>query len=331
MSQIVEIKTEKEIDILLITINKSSQNTLKERLVKDFYDKKFKGFLLCESSDDSDDVTVDGYLIYYYSYSTWQDRVLYISNIWFNETSKNKDEKFKRMIQHLKSIAASEECKRINLNLPNLRQNEYLIEQLTSNGALNIGKIEDWSIFELGLDEMKLLTTKLEQNLPQNFSIRKVNDIEKDSVEFLRMIRELAIYEDMLEQVEITEESIIRDWNNYYQLFLVIKTDIDANNDEIESIIGYAMFYGNYELERGCGCYLEDLFILKEYRGKGLGTQLWARVVEDCLFDSKYFQFAALNWNKPSIEFYLKNKAINITERDRIDIFRFPTKSIRFN
>ena len=48
-------------------------------------------------------------------------------------------------------------------------------------------------------------------------------------------------------------------------------------------MIGYAVYYFNYEMERGRGCYLEDLYIQEKYRRMGLGTLLWREVIEDCL------------------------------------------------
>ena len=125
----------------------------------------------------------------------------------------------------------------------------------------------------------------------------------------LDFIKQLAIYEDMLDDVVATEESLI---------------DSLFNKKVAEVIIGYydekpvafVLFFHNYSTFLGkTGLYIEDLFVVPSMRGKGLGKILLAYIAKlakerDC----GRVEWWCLNWNEPSIEFYKKMGAIPMDE-----------------
>ena len=125
----------------------------------------------------------------------------------------------------------------------------------------------------------------------------------------LFFIKELAIYESMLEEVVATEE-VLREW-----LFEQKKAEvIFACEDEKE--IGFALFFHNFSTFLGrAGIYLEDLFVLPEYRGKGYGKAILKELARIAV-ERKCgrLEWACLDWNKPSIDFYLSMGAVPMDE-----------------
>ena len=122
----------------------------------------------------------------------------------------------------------------------------------------------------------------------------------KDVREILRFIRELADYEKMLDQV-VADEETLEHW-----LFDEKKAEV-IFAVEGEKKVGFALFFHNFSTFLGrAGIYLEDLYVSPEYRGKGYGkailTQLAHIAVER---GCGRLEWWCLDWNKPSIEFYL--------------------------
>ena len=97
----------------------------------------------------------------------------------------------------------------------------------------------------------------------------------KDDVPLiLRFIRELAAYEKMLDDVTATEE-LLREW-----LFEKNKAEV-IFAVEGEKEIGFALFFHNFSTFLGkAGIYLEDLYVLPEYRGKGYGKGLLKKLAQ---------------------------------------------------
>ena len=124
--------------------------------------------------------------------------------------------------------------------------------------------------------------------------------LPEDTGLILRFIRGLAEYEGMTDQVVATEELLRR------QLF-------ERKNAEVlfvlegEREVGFALFFHNFSTFLGrSGLYLEDLFVLPEARGRGYGKALLARLAaiareRGC----GRMEWSCLDWNRPSIDFYL--------------------------
>jgi len=123
---------------------------------------------------------------------------------------------------------------------------------------------------------------------------------EEDTALILQFIRALAEYEKMASEV-VADEKLLRHW-----IFEEKKAEvIFALEDGKE--VGFALFFHNFSTFLGrAGIYLEDLFVLPEYRGKGYGkgliTQLARIAVER---GCGRLEWWCLNWNQPSIDFYL--------------------------
>ena len=123
---------------------------------------------------------------------------------------------------------------------------------------------------------------------------------EADIPQILAFIRALAAYEREPDAVVATEESLLRDGfgpNPYY--FCLI-------GDYKGQPAGFALYFFNYSTWMGRpGVYLEDLFVLPEFRGLGVGKLLLKQVAAIAVEKGcKRLQWEVLDWNTPAIDFY---------------------------
>lgn len=136
-----------------------------------------------------------------------------------------------------------------------------------------------------------------------------------DSALIFALVCELAAYENLQSEVDATPEEIAA------ALFAReprIFCDIAEWNGEPA---GFAVWFFNFSTFRGRhGLYVEDLFVRPAYRGKGIGKALMRRLAQRCIADGlARFEWAVLDWNAPSIEFY---KGIGATVMDEWKICR---------
>lgn len=121
-----------------------------------------------------------------------------------------------------------------------------------------------------------------------------------DAALILHLIKELASYENMLDEV-ISDEDTLKEW-----IFDKQKAEvIFVLEDEKE--VGFALFFHNFSTFLGrTGIYLEDLFVLPEFRGRGYGKALLKRLAAIAVERGcGRLEWWCLDWNKPSIDFYL--------------------------
>jgi GNAT superfamily N-acetyltransferase len=122
----------------------------------------------------------------------------------------------------------------------------------------------------------------------------------EDAVLLRALIRELADYEHGLEQVSITAEDIARDGFGPQRKFRAIVAEWNGHP------AGYALFFEIYSTWQGrSALYLEDLFVRDQFRGKGVGKGLLARVAAFAREEKCYaVRWEVLDWNQPAIDFY---------------------------
>ena len=132
---------------------------------------------------------------------------------------------------------------------------------------------------------------------------------KEDCSKILNFIKLLAEYEKMSDEVVATEK-LLEEW-----IFDKQKAEvIFAINDGKE--VGFALFFHNFSTFLGrAGIYLEDLFVLPEYRGMGYGKGLLKQLAKITVERGcGRLEWSCLDWNKPSIDFYLSLGAVPMEE-----------------
>ncbi len=132
---------------------------------------------------------------------------------------------------------------------------------------------------------------------------------ETDCGLILHFIKELAAYERMSDEVTATED-LLREW-----LFEKKKAEvIFACEDGKE--VGFALFFHNFSTFLGrAGIYLEDLYVLPEYRGKGYGKAVIRKLAQTAVARGcGRLEWSCLDWNQLSIDFYLSLGAVPMDE-----------------
>ena len=124
--------------------------------------------------------------------------------------------------------------------------------------------------------------------------------VEKDAGLILQFVKDLAEYEHMSDQVVATED-LLRLW-----LFEKKKAEVLIGEMDGEPV-AFALFFHNFSTFLGkAGIYLEDLFVKPEARGRGFGKAMLQRLARITLErDCGRLEWWCLDWNKPSIDFYL--------------------------
>jgi GNAT superfamily N-acetyltransferase len=132
--------------------------------------------------------------------------------------------------------------------------------------------------------------------------IRKGNPEDMEAV--LRLIQELAAFENEPEAVLITVDDLIRDGFGPVPLFHVFVSEVESD------IVGIALYYYRYSTWKGKTIHLEDLVIKEKMRGTGLGYALYSEIIKQGKKDKvRRIEWNVLDWNTPAIEFYEKSGA----------------------
>ena len=126
----------------------------------------------------------------------------------------------------------------------------------------------------------------------------------------LSFIRELAEYEKLRHEVDATEATIEAAlFDSHPRLFCEIA---EWNGEPV----GFAIWFINFSTFSGrSGIYLEDLFVRLAQRGKGIGKALLVHLASECVANGwSRLQWSVLDWNTPSIEFYISLGAVLMDE-----------------
>lgn len=131
----------------------------------------------------------------------------------------------------------------------------------------------------------------------------------RDTALILQFIKDLAEYEKMSDLVVATPEMLEE------EIFEKRKAEVlfvMENGREV----GFALFFHNFSTFLGrAGLYLEDLFVLPEFRGKGYGKATLKKLAQIAVERGcGRFEWWCLDWNRPSIDFYLSLGAEPMSE-----------------
>jgi GNAT superfamily N-acetyltransferase len=130
--------------------------------------------------------------------------------------------------------------------------------------------------------------------------LRIRNATVNDLALILFFIRQLAEYEREPDAVVATEADLLRDGFGPQPKFRCVLAEWEGQP------AGFAFFHYNYSTWRGQpGLYLEDLFVLTEMRGKGIGKALLRHLAQVAIEENCYgIRWMVLEWNQPAIQFY---------------------------
>lgn len=143
----------------------------------------------------------------------------------------------------------------------------------------------------------------------------------KDTALILHFIKELADYEGMADEV-VADESILKEW-----IFDKRKAEVIFALDEGKEV-GFALFFHNFSTFLGrAGIYLEDLYVMPEYRGKGYGKGLicsLAKIAKER--GCGRLEWWCLDSNRPSIDFYL---SLGAEPMDEWTVYRIAGETLK--
>lgn len=152
-------------------------------------------------------------------------------------------------------------------------------------------------------------------------SLRIEPATEREAPVILSFIRKLAEYEKMSHLVVATEENIREHMFCAHPAAEALLSYWD------EEPVGFALYFRDFSTFFGQpGIYLEDLFVDPEHRGKGIGKALLVRLARIAV-ERRYgrLQWAVLDWNTPSIEFY---RSLGATPLDEWTAYRLTGEAL---
>ena len=128
--------------------------------------------------------------------------------------------------------------------------------------------------------------------------------VQNDMKQVLMLIKELAKYENSIDEVTITIEDLEKDGFNNHPLYWFIV----AENEE--KIIGMSFYFIRYSTWKGKFLFLEDFIVSKSYRRNGVGSMLFEKTIliaQEMQVNGMIWQ--VLDWNDLAINFYKKYNA----------------------
>ena len=160
------------------------------------------------------------------------------------------------------------------------------------------------------INKQRIKKNKLEKSMEEKnkISIResKIDDVPL----ILNLIKELAEYEKLSDEVLVSEEILketLFGTKKYAEVFIAEYEGEPA---------GQVLFFHNYSTFKGKpGIYIEDLYVRPQFRSKGIGKELLNYVIE--LANQRNcgrVEWVVLNWNKSAIDFYEKMGAVPMNE-----------------
>ena len=123
---------------------------------------------------------------------------------------------------------------------------------------------------------------------------------ESDIKQILQFIKDLAEYEKLADEVVATED-LLHEWIFVNKKAEVILGELDGQP------VTHALFFHNFSTFLGrAGIYIEDLYVKPEHRGKGIGKLMLKQLAKITVERGcGRLEWLCLDWNKPSIDFYL--------------------------
>ena len=122
----------------------------------------------------------------------------------------------------------------------------------------------------------------------------------------LAFVRELAEYEKLAHEVDATEAMLDAALFGPHRPVFCDFAEWDGEP------VGFALWFLNFSSFRGRnGIYLEDIFVRPAFRSRGIGKALLKHLAQRCVAEGwTRVEWAVLDWNTPSIDFYKSQGAV---------------------
>lgn len=145
---------------------------------------------------------------------------------------------------------------------------------------------------------------------------------EQDVPRILRLVEGLADYENLSDQVAVTADKLRATLFGRERAAEVLLARVD------DEAVGLAVFFQNYSTFLGQpGIYLEDIFVLPEWRKRGCGRALFERVASIAVERGcGRLEWAVLDWNEPAIRFY---QSLGARALDEWTVYRLTGDALR--
>lgn len=137
--------------------------------------------------------------------------------------------------------------------------------------------------------------------------------VPADAPRILSLIQALAVYEKLAHEAVATEADIRSELFGPQPRVFCSMADWEGRT------VGFALWYYTFSTFQGRhGIWLEDVFVEPEARGRGIGKALLVHLAERCVREGLgRFEWAVLDWNQPSIDFYRSQGARPMSEWQR--------------
>jgi GNAT superfamily N-acetyltransferase len=133
---------------------------------------------------------------------------------------------------------------------------------------------------------------------PPAFTLRAAEP--RDVAAIVGLIEALAAFERLTHLLQVTPERLAPQLFGKHPNAEALVAEVDGG------VVGFALFFTNFSTFLAQpGLYLEDLFVLPEQRGIGIGRALLTRLAELAVERGcGRFEWSVLEWNAPAIRFY---------------------------
>ncbi|XP_043466816.1 spermidine/spermine N(1)-acetyltransferase-like protein 1 [Leptopilina heterotoma] len=276
---------------------------------------------------------VVGYALFFYIYSTWQGKALFLEDLYVCEEYRKRGIGG-LLFDNVVEFAVKNDCCKLDFtvyNWNNSAQKFYL-----GKGAADITVSNNWHCYRMEKEALlnlcsKLKKLKMMQEKKYPYGRGKMADVnaivrpaERSDCEAIKaLIQELANFEKQPDGPKISYQDLVRDgFDTSPPLFTSYVATVQ------EKVVGYAIFYYVYSTWKGKALFLEDLYVCEEYRNKGIGGLLFDTVVQFAVKnDCCKLDFSVLSWN-PAQKFYSRKGAADITVSNDWHCYRMEKQAL---
>jgi GNAT superfamily N-acetyltransferase len=129
--------------------------------------------------------------------------------------------------------------------------------------------------------------------------------VKEDCSAMMNLIGELAVYEKAPDEVTVSFDHFVESGFGKNPVWWAFVAEAD------QQVVGFALYYIRYSTWKGQRMYLEDILVNEPWRGKGIGTLLFDRLIQETgekKLSAMVWQ--VLEWNEPAIHFYKKYEGV---------------------